>query len=152
MNKPTKQTINHLYADTDSVRKAIKDNAKNNPKSNAIFVSTKYNEEALKQALKSHKTHCDVSTLTNRKSLTDTIEQGSGMMYGIHKKWGNMSPECIDMIIDFIDEEISFLQDISHIPYVCRRINKLQECRKEAIEAQTMILLDMEDKSNGGSK
>ena len=144
MNKTTNQTINQLYADTDSVRKAIKQNAK--------FGATKYNEEALKQAFKSHKTHCDVSTLTSRKSLTDTVEQGSGMMYGIYKKWGNMSPECIDMIIDFIDEEINFLQDISHIPYVCGRINKLQECRKEAIEAQTLVLLDMEDKSNGGSK
>lgn len=144
MNKPTINSINQTYVDTDSVRKEIKLNGK--------FGATKYNKEALNQAFKSHKTHADVSTLTKRKALTDTIEQGSGMMYGIHKKWGHMSPECIDMIIDFIDEEIEFLTDISHIPYVCRRINKLQECRKEAIEAQTLVLLDMEDKSNGGSK
>lgn len=88
-----------------------------------------------------HKTHAKPF----RMSTMTLVEKGSGYMYGIAKKYARMSPESLDVIIDIIDDEILFLSDLSHIPYVNRRMNKLLDLKKEVIEAQALILSDMEE-------
>lgn len=66
--------------------------------------------------------------------------------------YNRMAPWDIDVIIDILDDEITFLMDISHIPYVNRRINKILSFKRELTTIQAETLCRMEDLTNGTSK
>lgn len=91
---------------------------------------------------------CKTHAKPFKMSTMTLVEKGSGYMYGLAKKYARMSPESLDVIIDIIDDEILFLSDLSHIPYVNRKMNKLLDLKKEVMEAQALVLCDMEESQN----
>lgn len=64
------------------------------------------------------------------------------------EKFNKMSLQDLDVIIDILDNEVLFLSDLSHIPYVNRRMNKILDFKKELSSLQEDILVGMEESQN----